>query len=158
MLVRYGTSAGVKSVVREANLFHAEESDQGTFGTIHASGLVLFTGELPWRDNVQNFSRVPPAPNTSPLAYICRWTWSPLFQRMMYALEGVPMRIGCRAHSANYCGDVHKGWRSHLNGCIGMGEKIGWMEGQKCLLLSRPAIMRFEDHMKREPFKLVIHA
>jgi hypothetical protein len=43
-----------------------------------------------------------------------------------------------------------------LNGCIAIGEKLGWMSGQKALLLSAPAVRRFETHMNKQPFELEI--
>jgi hypothetical protein len=53
-------------------------------------------------------------------------------------------------------GDDTMGYMKQLNGCIALGEKLGWMDGQKALLLSAPAVRRFEDHMGRVPFKLEI--
>ena len=53
-------------------------------------------------------------------------------------------------------GDVTLGLRSQLNGCIALGERLGWMDGQKALLLSAPAVRRFEGHMGTAPFLLEI--
>jgi hypothetical protein len=53
-------------------------------------------------------------------------------------------------------GDKLLGYRAQLNGCIALGERLGWLDGQKALLLSAPAVRRFEAHMGREPFKLEI--
>jgi len=127
-----------------------ESGDEGTFGRIGARGLCLYTGELPWRDNAPNISCVPPM--------ICRvaWTWSPRFRRFMYLLLGTEPRAGVRKHSANLMGDIALGLRAQLNGCIALGERLGWIDGQKALLLSAPAMRRFEAHMGHAPFVLEI--
>jgi hypothetical protein len=127
----------------------AETGDQGTFGRLYApQGFRRYTGELPERGNAPNVSRI--------LAekYRCEWTWSPRFRRLMYVLLGTFPRAGIRAHSANLMGDTAKGYRSQLNGCIALGERLGWMDGQKALLLSAPAVRDFETHMQHKPFEL----
>jgi hypothetical protein len=74
----------------------------------------------------------------------------------MYLLGKTDPRVGIRAHSANFMGDKSLGYRMQLNGCIALGEQLGWMEGQKALLLSAPAVRRFENHMGHKPFMLEI--
>ena len=59
-------------------------------------------------------------------------------------------------HPANLMGDASKGFRSQLNGCIALGERLGWMEGQKCILLSAPAVRRVETYFGGRPFLLEI--
>jgi hypothetical protein len=128
-----------------------ETGDQGTFGRIIVpTGLVLFTGEQPWRDNATGLSCIPLG------TYPVVWTWSRTFKRMMYLLLGTDPRVGIRAHSANLMGDSAKGYRSQLQGCIALGERLGWIEGQKALLLSAPAVRRFETTMGCQPFNLEI--
>lgn len=128
-----------------------ETGDQGTFGRIIAPrGLVLFTGEQPWRDNATGLSCIPLG------TYRVAWTWSKAFKRIMYLLLDTDPRTGIRAHKANLMGDAAKGYRSQLQGCIALGEKLGWIDGQKALLLSAPAVYRFESSMERQPFMLEI--
>jgi hypothetical protein len=74
----------------------------------------------------------------------------------MYLLLGTEPRAGIRIHPATFCGDDALGYRKQLNGCLAFAERIGWMDGQKCLLVSRPAVTRFENHMQRKPFTLEI--
>lgn len=129
-----------------------ETGDEGTFGRIIApKGLILFTGELPWRGNAPSLSCLP-AGTVSRVA----WTWSPAFKRMMYLLLDTDPRVGIRQHPANLMGDRVMGYRSQLNGCIALAERLGWIEGQKALLLSAPAVRRFETAMERQPFNLEI--
>lgn len=130
-------------------LTRLETSDQGTFGRLQAPGLTLFSGELPWRDNRPNISCIPVGD------YLCRWTLSPRFKRFMYSIESVEKRAGVRVHSANFMG-AKPPYQAHLNGCVALGERLGWMARQKALLVSMPAVRRFEAHMGRKPFLLEV--
>lgn len=140
--------------MRRITLSRLESSDHGTFGTIQVPNgeyvEYFYTGELNWLDNRSNVSCVPPG------LYRCTWTYSPRFKRHMYLVEGVKDRGGIRLHSANFMGDDTKGYKRQLNGCIALGEKLGTMEGQKALLLSAPAMRRFERMLGGEPFELEI--
>jgi len=129
----------------------AETGDQGTFGRLYApGGFRRYTGELPNRANAPNLSCIPAG------TYMVEWTFSPVFRRFMYILLGTAPRAGIRAHSANFMGDKAKGYRAQLNGCIALGERLGWLDGQKALLLSAPAVRTFEMTMQRQPFELEI--
>lgn len=135
----------------DAVLTRRDSGDQGVFGTlVTRSGLQLLTGELPDRENASSVSCIPEG------VYTVVWTWSPRFKRMMYLVDGVRGRAGIRFHSANLMGDKALGFRAQLNGCIALGERLGWMDGQKALLLSAPAIRKFESLMGGKTFSLEI--
>lgn len=123
-----------------------ETSDEGTFGRL----LDWYTGELPWRNNAPSVSCIPAG------EYQCVWAWSPRFKRSTYRLLSVPGRAGVLIHAANLMGDAALGYRSQLNGCIALGEKFGWIEGQKAVLLSRPAVGRLENALRQQPFVLEV--
>jgi hypothetical protein len=74
----------------------------------------------------------------------------------MYEITGVPGRAGIRIHSANFGGDAERGWKKQLNGCVALGEAFGVMDGQKAVLLSKPAIRRFEALLDGAEFTLEI--
>lgn len=74
----------------------------------------------------------------------------------MYLVDGVPQRVGIRKHPANLMGDRGLGFKAQLNGCISLGEKLGWIEKQKAILISAPAVRRFETYMDHKPFELEI--
>lgn len=74
----------------------------------------------------------------------------------MYLVDRVASRSGIRLHSANFMGDDSKGYRRQLNGCISLGEKLGTMDDQRALLVSSPAIRRFERLMGQQQFELEI--
>lgn len=127
-----------------------ETGDHGTFGRILFGGLARYTGELPDRGNAPNISCIPAG------RYRGLWTFSPAFKRFMYLLEPVDRRSGIRVHAANYMGDAGRGFKKQLNGCVALGERLGWMDGQKAVLLSAPAVRLFETTLKREPFDIEV--
>lgn len=127
-----------------------EATAHGTFGRLYLPDCTLFTGELPWRDNKPNISCIPKG------VYDVVWSMSPRFRKMLYLVTAVPNRTGIRFHAANLMGDVTKGLRAQLNGCIALGEKLGSIENQKALLVSAPAMRRFETMLAGRPFKLEI--
>lgn len=135
----------------DAVLDRLESGDQGTFGRMWTPGLELYSGELPERGNAPNVSCIP-----QPGLHRVVWTFSPRFRRFMYLLLGTAPRVGIRAHAANLMGDAAQGWRAQLNGCIALGERLGWLDGQKALLLSAPAVRRFEAQLGHRPFLLEI--
>lgn len=124
--------------------------DQGTFGVLFTDNFTCFVGELPWNDNKCNLSCIPKG------VYFCRWTYSERFKRMMYLVDGVPKRAGIRIHAANFMGDDSKGFKRQLNGCLALGERLGVMDGQKSLLVSKPKVRQFETLMAGKPFILEI--
>lgn len=127
-----------------------ETSDQGTFGRIQIGNETFITGELPDRSNQSNISCIPVG------TYHCKWTMSAHFKREMYLVDEVPNRAGIRIHAANFMGDKSMRFRCQLNGCIALGERLAELAGQKALVVSAPAIRRFEELMNRKPFILEI--
>jgi hypothetical protein len=147
-----GSRQGTPESRADVVLKRIEMTDQGTFGhlIIPGKGQFCFTGELPWRNNASNVSSIPAG------VYEVRWTLSPRFKVMMYEVMGVTGRAGIRIHSANLMGNKDKGYKSHLNGCIAYGERLGVIEGQKALLVSKPAHRRFETLMDGKTFTLEV--
>lgn len=133
-------------------------SDQGVFGRLAAGALSLYTGELPWRENASSISCVPPGPGSAPVQYWARLTYSPRFGRALYLLAPTDPRVAIRIHPANLMGDTAKGFRSQLNGCVALGERLGWMDGQKAILISQPAVRRLESFFDGRPFRLEIRS
>lgn len=133
-----------------ARIERLDRGDQGSFGRLIAGGFTCFTGELPWRENRGSVSCIPDG------RYRVVWAPSPRLKRNTYRLLDVPRRAGILKHSANLMGDVELGFRAQLNGCIALGERLGWMDGQKALLLSAPAVRRFCEFMNFQPFDLEI--
>jgi len=113
-------------------------------------GFSAISGELPWRENRSNISCIPTG------EYRVRWGYSPHFKKWKYQILNVPKRYGVLMHAASYMGDTSLGFKTHLQGCIALSEKIGTIEKQKALLLSFPAMRRFEELLNKQEFTLRI--
>lgn len=133
----------------KALLQRHEQGDQGSFGQLVLGSFSCFTGELPWRDNAPSVSCIPAG------AYRAVVTYSPRFGRGLYLVGTVAGRTGIRIHPANLMGQAPR-WKSQLNGCIALGEKLGWLAGQKAVLVSVPAVRRLHEYTAGKPFDLEI--
>jgi len=134
-----------------ASIHRIDKSSQGTFGHLVAGGLALFSGELPWKDNARTISCIPLG------VYPCAFTYSPKFGRYLYLVAAAPPRAGIRIHPANLAGDTTAGFLTELNGCIALGEKLGYIDNQKALLSSASAVRRLEEYFGGRPFLLEIY-
>jgi hypothetical protein len=74
----------------------------------------------------------------------------------VYEVTGVPGRSSILIHTGNWAGDVSRGYRSHVLGCVVLGLQRGRREGQLAVMVSRPAVTRLEREMQRQPFTLEI--
>lgn len=125
-------------------------SDEGVRGKLHLpSGRSFCTLELPWRDNRRKKSCIPTG------SYKCSWIRSPKFGPCYQVLD-VPKRDGILFHNGNYAGDVDKGFKSHSEGCILIGDNHGILSGQRAVLGSVAARAFFERLMNTESFNLNI--
>lgn len=136
-------------MLRTVTLTRLSQTDAGTEGTLSTDGFSCRTFELPWRGNLRGKSCIPVG------HYRVQIVRSPRFGRI-YGLFGTAPRGNVLIHSGNYAGDVDKGLKSHVQGCILLGKYFGNMEGQRAILLSRPTVRAFMDHMGGEPFTLII--
>lgn len=114
----------------------------GTFGVLSVDNLVLFTVELPWKDNANNVSCIPTG------KYRCSWTKSPRLKKFTYEITSVPKRAGIRIHSANFA--------SQVLGCIALGEKNGVMDKKRGVFSSVSAVRRFEKLLDGQDFILEV--
>lgn len=126
----------------DAILQRVESGPQGTFGRFQAGRFHAYSLELPWRDNRPNVSAIPAG------TYLCGFTHSPRFGRCLYLLGSVPGRSGVRIHPANLA--------RQLNGCIALGERLGWIDGVKAVLVSAPAVRRLEELKQGRAFTLEV--
>jgi len=124
--------------------------DQGTFGNVIINRQVLFTGELPWRDNVKDFSCIPAG------IYEASIVWSPKFRKLLYLLKDVPGRSEVRIHNGNYCGDKIKGYKSHVEGCIILGLRNEVLRDQLAVTNSKIALENFMAYTDGEDLQIKI--
>lgn len=137
-----------------AALKRVSSSDQGTFGVLEFGANRVYTIELPWRDNQRARSCIPPA------SYECQMVRSPRFG-LVYGVVKVPGRSNVLIHSANFAGDVDKGYTTQLEGCIAPAMRLGQMRNnagqmQSAGLLSRPALNKLMEWSAGKPFQLEI--
>ena len=142
-------------------LVRQSQSDEGTFGKLFTPTQVFYSGELPWRDTDGNgvgdnqYSRINPG------TIIMDWVDSQSRGHKIYQARDVKGRTAIQLHSGNFCGDTKKGFKSHVLGCIIIGNRkepegdpLG--KGQMMVADSKVALKKFEAEMAGESFKLVI--
>ena len=131
-------------------LFRLMRSNQGTLGKLFCEGFSCYTLELPWRDNKRSISCIPPE------SYEVKTRLSPKYGKI-YWVSDVPGRSFILIHSGNWAGDTKKGFKTHVNGCILLGQKRGLLAGQLAVLNSRITVRRFQNKLQLQPFILNIH-
>ena len=132
------------------NIFRLQRSDQGTFGKLHYQDFSCYTLELPWRNNQSNISCIPAG------EYATKLRVSPKFGQT-YWVTKVENRAFILIHSGNWAGDVKKGFKTHVNGCILLGKQRGLLAGQLAVLNSRITVKAFMEKMLYQPFNLKIY-
>jgi hypothetical protein len=135
---------------RYVHIFRTKRSHHGTEGILSTGSFTCFTIELPWKDNLPNISCIPPD------AYLATPRRSPKFGNVFH-VTNVEGRSHILIHSGNFAGDVEKGLRTHVQGCILLGRYRGVLDNQKVVLSSRPTVRRFMNYMDSKEFTLHIH-
>ena len=128
--------------MKKVTLQRRSSIPMGTFGSISLNGLVLFTVELPWKNNENNVSSIPAG------IYLCRWTKSPRLHKFTYEVTDVPKRTGIRIHGANFSYQVL--------GCIALGMTTGIVNGKRGVFSSQQAVRKFNEALNGEDFTLEI--
>lgn len=146
--------------------------------SVNENGVSLFsckTLELPWKENRQQISCIPPTMRSNmdglvrlANTYKCKYTKSPLFSKnatakarltdpnhpevevYTYAIQNVPGRAGIRIHAAAYY--------YHLLGCIGLGSALKDLNADQELdiIHSGDTCRKFVEVMGKEDFDLEI--
>ena len=135
--------------MKDVYLFRTITSDQGTEGILATDGFFCKTLELPWRNNQKGISCIPSG------EYIVALRQSPKYGRI-YWVTNVPDRSWILIHSGNVAGDVNKGFRTHVQGCILLGKEHGFLYDQRAVLNSRITVTKFMNIMNYKKFKLHI--
>ena len=131
--------------------------EHGTFGNLTIdNGFKCVTAELPWHDNQNNISRIPVG------KYECEVRLSWRFRQYLYEIKNVPGRQNVLIHRGNYAGDVGKGFRSDVEGCVLLGEEMalltpeGFFRPQMAVLNSKETVARFMKATNGEKLVLTV--
>ncbi len=135
--------------MREVQLWRMKRSDHGTEGLLLTAGFKCCTLELPWRENQRSISCIPAG------EYEVRIRQSPKYGTI-YHVKKVPDRSYILIHAGNWAGDVSKGFKTHVNGCILLGKKHGFLVNQRAVLTSRVYVRKFMNYMNLKEFKLEV--
>lgn len=125
---------------------------EGTFGILESEALLMQTGELPWYNNQRNISCIPVG------RYLCKAHISPRHGKCFW-LQDVLGRSEILIHAANWMGDVSKGFKSNLEGCIAPGMKLARDVGendQDMIQQSRIAMDRLIEYTEFKDFYVTI--
>jgi hypothetical protein len=146
--------------VKSATLMRRPSTDQGTFGRFEPDDglLELVSLELPWRDVDGNGVGDQNRSCINAGVYRCTYRHSPT-KAWCYHVEDVRGRTGILIHSANFAGDIERGWQSDLRGCIALGMGHGALtnnfgHSQRAILRSHEAMDKLVAWAQREPFML----
>ncbi len=135
--------------MKKVFLWRLKRHDQGTEGFLFTDNFNCHTLELPWRDNQKNISCIPAG------TYEVEIRISPRYGKIYWVMK-VEGRTYILIHSGNYAGDIEKGYKTHVNGCILLGKKMGFLGEQRAILNSRITIRKFMNHMEMKKFELTI--
>lgn len=132
-------------------LYRDAYTDMGTFGRLYLpSGLMIYTVERPWLGNKQSVSCIPQG------IYELRKRLSGVVKRASggvfsqgWEVTGVPDRTYIMFHPANTMDD--------LEGCIGVGDGLGYVAGRWAVVNSRATFKVFMSELqKRDGWQLDI--
>lgn len=115
-----------------------------TYGVLMVGDIMLFTLELPWLNNQQNISCIPPGDYI--VNYLHR-SGSGKFNRV-YHVTDVPGRSGILFHAGNV--------PSQIQGCILPGMKTGNLAGQPAVLSSSVALEKMRSVIGKNSFNLKV--
>ncbi|MGH1485480.1 MAG: DUF5675 family protein [Cellvibrionaceae bacterium] len=141
--------------MKTIQLVRIRHSDHGMEGFLSCDGLLLHTLELPWRGNQPNISCIPPPQEIDKEHYQVLPRRSPKFGDT-YHVTGVNGRTHILIHTGNYAGDKSKQLKTHVQGCILVGRKRGFLGKQRAVLSSRLAMNDLRRYIQKEPFILEI--
>lgn len=134
-------------------LYRLLSDDQGTIGALFSgSTFICYIGELPWRNNRSNLSRIPAG--SYQVDHLER-SGSGRYHDV-YHVRNVPGRSGVLIHSGNWEGDSTLGLRTHTHGCLLPGSRLGQLSGQRAVLASKGALQKIHHAVTRQNFTLEI--
>ena len=123
--------------MNKASLFRLEKGSQGIMGAFVLNGEFL-------GDTLEHPLLCIPTGE-----YICKFMYSPTFDRNLYELIDVPERTEVKFHVGNTMDDT--------KGCILLGKYIGYCNNKRAVLASGDTIDTFHALMNCEDLQLSIY-
>lgn len=136
--------------MKKAVLVRTSSGDEGTFGHLCTGGGMYTTAELPWRGNKTDISCIPTG-----VYKVTKRKPTAKFSYDHWLVEDVRHRTDVLIHIGNYAGDVSKGFKSDVKGCIVVGTQHGVLSNQGAVLCSKDALSKFNNEMP-DTFELTI--
>jgi len=130
-------------------LTRGPSTDDGTFGLLEGEAFRMYTGELPWRDNLQGLSCIPTG------VYTATPRVSPKFGKH-FILSDTSPRTYVLTHIGNFCGNKTLGKKTDVLGCILVGFSLSRFDGQKVVTRSREAMMKLIQYTEFKTFILEV--
>lgn len=128
-------------------IWRIRSNNEGTEGFLFTNGFNCKVLELPWRDNILSKSCIPIGEYKTIIRKSNR------FGIVYWVLE-VKGRSYIYIHSGNLAGNIDLGYKTNSSGCLLLGEKFGYLIGQRAVLNSNITVKNFMDHMNNKPFIL----
>lgn len=106
--------------------------------------------ELPWVDNKNDVSCIPPGDPGQTIEYAMRYTMSRRFGKMLWEVTGVEGRTGIRIHAGNFAGPKLSDSEGCLLPCLQWADinKDGVMDGtgsRKALDMLHEELSKYQD-------------
>ena len=122
-------------------ILRADTSDHGTVGVLAMPEFACYTIELPWRNNEPFFSCIKSGVYS---AHVDKNT--KIGGQYVIRFDSIVVgRSRILLHVANYAGDTRLGFKSDVEGCIGVGTVLGNNGTQTMLQNSRKAMDKLID-------------
>ncbi len=134
-------------------LYRENSKDDGTISALlNGDDEVCRLLELPWRENEQSISCIPPARYW--VDYLAESASG--HYKDVYHITGVPGRSGILIHKGNYAGDESLGFMSDSAGCLLPCVSIGKSFNQTMGQDSKTALQRLHEVTGRKGFWLEV--
>lgn len=121
-----------------------QSSPEGTFSKVFVDGKFLcWAGELP-KDK-----SLPKGEYEANLKKNKKY-------KLYYEVKINDVKAPLPIHVANFCGDASRGWHTNIDCGMILGDKMGYLGNQKCVLRSKEAVDRFKLLVGEKQIKLLV--
>jgi hypothetical protein len=137
--------------IKEVAVTFTETDKAGSFGTLDTGTCQTYVAAPPYRSDNAKDKSCPPAGR-----YKMTLRKSDRLGVDRWHIEDVPGHDGILIHKGNFAGDTDLGLKSDTEGCLLVGNAIGELAGQKCLINSKDAFDRLMADLEGDTCHIVI--